>query len=483
MQRLAVQRVLGLLLMMFSVTMLPPAVVGWFYGDGAIVPFIDGFGLTFISGVLLWRPARHFRGDLRLREGFLVVVLMWTVLGIYGALPLILGTEPRMDFARAVFESVSGLTTTGGTVIIGIDNLPHSILYYRMQLQFLGGMGIIVLAVAILPMLGVGGMQMFRAETPGPMKDTKLTPRITETAKALWYVYLGLNAICALAYWLAGMDPFDAITHAMATISTGGLSTHDDSIAYFKSPAIEWLCMIFMFAGALNFATHFVAWRGLTIRPYLQDAELRPFFALLLLTGVMIGLFLYLQGTYAGPMTSVRHALFTVVSMATSTGFTITTHWEWPSFVPILMLLMAFIGGCAGSTSGGMKVVRILLLLQQGIREVTRLLHPSAQIPVRVGGRVVSDRVIESVWGFFSLYVASYITLSLLVTATGLDLVSAFSAVAACMNNVGPGLGIVGATYANLSDFTLLILSFAMLLGRLEVFTLLVLFSPRFWRH
>lgn len=483
MQRLAVQRVLGLLLMLFSFTMLPPAAVGLFYGDGAIMPFIDAFALTIGSGVLLWWPARKFRAEMRLRDGFLVVALMWTVLGLFGAIPLVLGTQPQLDIAGAIFESVSGLTTTGGTVIVGIDKLPHSILYYRMQLHFLGGMGIIVLAVAILPMLGIGGMQMFRAETPGPMKDSKLTPRITETAKSLWYIYLGLTAVCALAYWLAGMSLFDAIMHAFSVVSTGGFSTHDDSIMYFKSATIEWITVFFMFVGALNFATHFMAWRQWSLRTYWQDSELRAFFLLLFLASAIVGVALLQFGTYADPMTSLRHTTFTVVSMATSTGLTVAPHWEWPSFIPILMLLLSFIGGCAGSTSGGMKVVRVMLLLQQGMREVTRLIHPSAQIPVRVGGRVVSDRVIEAVWGFFSLYVASYIILSLLVTATGLDLVTAFSAVAACMNNVGPGLAGVGATFANISDAAQLLLSFAMLLGRLEVFTILVLFSPRFWRH
>jgi len=483
MKRSAVQRILGLLLMLFSWTMLPPVIIAAVFDDGAAGSFYVAFAVTFLTGLLIWLPVRRNRDELRLREGFLVVALMWTVLSIFGALPFMLAERPHMHFADALFESVSGLTTTGATVIVGIDPLPHAILFYRQQLQFLGGLGIIVLAVAVMPMLGVGGMQMFRAETPGPMKDDKLTPRITETAKALWYVYLGLNGACALAYWLVGMNWFDAIGHAFGAISTGGYSTHDESIGYFHSPVIEVITTVFMFAGALNFAVHFVAWRQWNFRAYWEDMEFKAYLLLLSIASVLVGVYLVAAGSYDDYLTSLRHSTFTVVSMATSTGYTVSEHWKWPSFVPILIMLIAFVGGCAGSTAGGLKVIRIILLLKQGGREITRLIHPSAQIPIKVGGRVISDRVIEGVWGFFALYMACYCVLSVLVTATGLDIVTAFSAVAACMNNVGPGLGGVGSTMADVSIVAKLLLSAAMLLGRLEVFTVLVLFHPRFWRH
>jgi trk system potassium uptake protein TrkH len=480
---IAVQKVLGLLLMVFSATMLPPALVALIYGDGAGMPFIDAFTVIFSIGLLIWLPVARARQELRLRDGFLVVALLWVALALSGALPFWISPEPELSWTDSVFESMSGLTTTGATVILGIDNLPHSMLWYRQQLQWLGGMGIIVLAVAVLPMLGVGGMQLYRAETPGPMKDTKLTPRITETAKALWYIYLGLTIACALCYWAAGMTAFDAIGHAFSTIAIGGFSTHDASIGYYESTLIEMIAVVFMLLSGVNFALHFVAIRRRNPLVYPRDSEFRFYLFVLIVATAIVTVMLYRTNTYIDWEESFTKGLFQVVSIGTTTGFTTARFYEWPPFIEILLLFLAFVGGCAGSTGGGIKVIRFLLLIKQGLREIQRLIHPNAQLPVRVGGNVVNHRIVDAVWGFFSLYVAAFIFMYLALAATGLDLLTSFSAVAACMNNLGPGLATVGAHYFDMHDQGIWILCFAMLLGRLEVFTLLVLLTPAFWQR
>jgi len=478
----AVQRILGILLMLFSVTMLPAAAVGWGYGDGAVQPFIVAFVLLLVAGGVIWLPVRHSRQELRVRDGFMVVVLFWTVLGLSGALPFVLAESPNMSVTDAVFEAVSGLTTTGATVIVGLDDLPHSILFYRQQLQWLGGMGIIVLAVAVLPMLGIGGMQLYRAETPGPMKDSKLTPRITETAKALWYIYLGLTILCALAYWLAGMGGFDAVGHAFTTVAIGGFSTHDASMGYYNSTTIEMIAVIFMLLAGVNFALHFVAWRSKEPRIYFRDTEFRFYVSILAVVTLVATAMLYYSDTYIFWDDAFTKGLFQAVSIGTTTGFTTAEFYFWPGFLGILLLFASFIGGCAGSTGGGIKVIRFLLLIKQGMREIQRLIHPAAQIPIRVGNKTIPNRVFDAVWGFFALYVASFILMYLGLSLTGLDLMTSFSAVAACINNLGPGLSRVGPHYADLNDAAKWILCFAMLLGRLEIFTLLVLLTPSFWR-
>jgi trk system potassium uptake protein TrkH len=479
----AVQKVLGLLLMVFSVTMLPPAVVSLIYQDGSGLPFVYAFAMILGIGTLIWLPVARRRQELRLRDGFLVVVLFWVALGVSGALPFWIAPEPDLSLTDSIFESISGLTTTGATVILGIDDLPHSMLWYRQQLQWLGGMGIIVLAVAVLPMLGVGGMQLYRAETPGPMKDTKLTPRITETAKALWYIYAGLTAACALAYWAAGMSLFDAIGHAFSTVAIGGFSTHDASIGYWDSTLIEMIAVVFMLLSGVNFALHFVAVRGKSPLVYLRDSEFRFYLFLLFVATGIVTVALYLTNTYIDWEESFTKGLFQVVSIGTTTGFTTAQFYFWPPFTEILLLFMAFVGACAGSTGGGIKVIRFLLLIKQGLREIGRLIHPSAQLPVRIGNKVVNHRIVDAVWGFFSLYVAAFTFMYLALAATGLDLLTSFSAVAACMNNLGPGLATVGAHYVDMHDTGIWILCFAMLLGRLEIFTLLVLLSPAFWQR
>ncbi|RMD71286.1 MAG: potassium transporter [Gammaproteobacteria bacterium] len=482
MQFAVIQRILGLLLLPFSLTMLPPLGISLLYGDGVVLPFLLAFFIILSGGLILWWPVRGFHRDLRLRDGFVVVTMFWAVLGITGALPLMLAEHPHMPFTDAVFESVSGLTTTGATVLTGIDALPPSILFYRQELQWLGGMGIIVLALAVLPMLGVGGMQLYRAEMPGPTKD-KLTPRIAETAKALWYIYLALTVACALAYWFAGMSGFDAITHSFATLSTGGFSTHDASMGYFESPLIEMIAVVFMLLAGVNFSLHFVAWHSFSVKPYFRDPEFRTYLFVLGGASLVTIAYLYLTGTFLEVTEDIHHGLFQVVSIATSTGFTTANFSAWPDFLPVLLIFISFIGGCAGSTAGGMKVIRFLLLFKQGVREVIRLIHPNAQVPIKVGPFTLNERLVDSVWGFFAAYVATFALMLLALMATGLDQVTAFSAVAACINNLGPGLGKVAAHFGDINAFAKWVLAFAMIMGRLEIFTVLVLLTPAFWRR
>lgn len=479
----AVQQILGLLLMLFSLTMLPPVFVSAWYQDGSAPAFVSGFLVTLLIGLAIWVPVRRADRELRTRDGFLVVAGFWTLLGAFSAAPLLFAAEPRMSFTDAVFEAVSGLTTTGSTVLTGLDSLPPAVLYYRAQLQFLGGGGIIVLAVAVLPMLGVGGSQLLRAETPGPVKDTRLTPRIAETARALWLIYLGLNLACAVAYWLAGMTPFDAICHAMTTIATGGYSTHDASFAYFDSRLLDAIAIVFMFMGGVNFALHFIVWRSLRPGYYLQDAEFPVFGLIILAVAGLCTAVLLASHSFDAPVEAMIQSLFNVVSVITTTGYTTSDFSVWPGALPVVMVFIMFVGGCAGSTSGGLKVIRVLLLYKQGIREVLRLIHPAGQIPVKVADRAIPQRVIDGVWGFFAVYVVLFAVMMLLTVASGVDQVTAFSAVATTLNNVGPGLGEVAVTFKTVNDLAKWVGILGMLLGRLEIFTLFVLISPAFWRR
>jgi len=477
-----VYRILGILLMLFSLTMLPPVAISLGYGDEAEHAFLVAFAITLLSGGALLLVARGRARELRTRDGFLVTALFWVVLGLYGALPFAIATDPHLSISDAVFESVSGLTTTGATVMQGLDELPRSILYYRQQLQWLGGIGIIVIAVAVLPMLGIGGMQLYRAETPGPVKENKLTPRITGTAKALFIIYVSLTLVCALAYDLAGMDTFDAITHSYATVAIGGFSTHDASMAYFDSPLILSVCIVFMMLAALNFALHYVSWRQRTAMLYFTDPESRFFLLMLAIaSGLTVAILFATRHFDFGE--GLLHGLFQVVSIATTTGFTTVNYAEWPSVLPFMLLFFAFMGGCAGSTAGGIKVIRVLLICKQGVRELKQLVHPNALLPVKLGKRTVPDRIIIAVWSFFAVYVITFMVILLALLAHDMDFVTAFSAVAATLNNLGPGLGEVAAHYGGLDPLAKWILCFSMLLGRLEIFTLLVLFTPEFWRN
>ncbi len=481
MQLALIQRILGLFLILFSVTLLPPIAVSFWYHDGEHMHFILSMALTLASGLILWLPVRNFHRELRAREGFLIVGMFWVVLSLLGALPFLFG--PHLDYTDAVFEAVSAFTTTGATVITGLDHLPRSILYYRQQLQWFGGMGIIVLAVAILPMLGVGGMQLYRAETPGPVKDDKITPRLTHGARSFWAIYAGMTALCALGYWIAGMTPFDAIGHSFATLSTGGFSTHDASIGYFNSPSIELVADIFMLLGAMNFSIHYMALRNGSLLAYWRDSEIRAFLIIVATLIAIITLVLVLEHRHAHFLDALRYSAFQTISVITSTGFTTENFSHWPAFVPVLLLISSFIGGCAGSTAGGIKVIRFLVMFKQWGLELLHLVHPNARRPLKINGRVMPDRVIEGVWGFFVMYIGVYIVIMLILMADGMDQVTAFSAVATCMNNMGPGLGNVANNFQSISALAKWMLSLAMLLGRLEIFTLIVLFSPSFWRN
>jgi trk system potassium uptake protein TrkH len=477
-----IQRIMGLFLMLFSITLLPPVVIDLLYQEDAARAFFYSYLILLCIGFVLFIPVKNKSSDLRLRDGFVVVVLFWLVLGAAGAMPFYLYENLDISVADALFESISGLTTTGATVLVGLDDLPHSILFYRQELQWLGGMGIIVLAVAVMPMLGIGGMQLYKAEAPGPVKDSKLTPRIAETAKALWYIYLGLTVACAIAYWLAGMTVFDAIGHSFSTVAIGGFSTHDASLGYFDSQAIEVVAIVFMFLGAINFALHFSVVRSKSLMPYLRDSEFRLYATLLIIISSLCVYVLYTQSIYHDFSAALREAIFHTVSIATTSGFVTSDYASWPVFIPVLLLFSSFIGGCAGSTGGGIKVIRILLLIKQGQREIMRLIHPNAQVTVKVGRQPVKNSIIDAVWGFFAAYVALFALMMLVLMFNGLDQITAFSAVAATINNLGPGLGEVSANYASLSEFNKLLLCFSMFLGRLEIFTLLVLLTPAFWR-
>jgi trk system potassium uptake protein TrkH len=474
-------RILGILLMVFSSSMLIPLVMALIADDSTVDGFLSALAITFFSGLALWVPVMNASEELRIRDGFLITSMFWTVLGLFGALPFALTESLHLTTTEAIFESISGLTTTGATVIVGLDALPRSILLYRQLLQWMGGIGIIVVAVAILPMLGIGGMQLYKAETPGPSKDSKLTPRITGTAKALAMVYVTLTLVCAASYWAAGMTEFDAIAHAFSTVAIGGFSTHDASMGYFESNTILMICSLFMYVSAINFGLHYIFWRRRSIAPYRKDSETRFFSSVLLVCVAITCAYLIISETLH-PSEAVVHGIFQAISITTTTGFATQDFAHWPSFLPVMLLMFSFMGGCVGSTGGGMKAMRLMLIYKQGIRELKQLVHPQAIIPLKVGRRRVEASVVSAVWSFFAVYTTSFIIIMMLLMATGLDFETAFSAVAASINNLGPGLGEVAANYASISDTAKGLLCFAMLLGRLEVFTLLVLFTPMFWR-
>ena len=473
----------GLLMIMFSFTMLPPMAVAWWYdGTSVVMPFFEAMETMLGLGLLCWLPVCRHKPDLRNRDGFVVVVAFWFLLSLIGALPFMLSSNPHVRLVDAVFETISGLTTTGATVLSGLDAMPRAIVYYRAQLNFLGGMGVIVLAVALLPMLGVGGMQLYKAETPGPMKDEKLTPRITETAKNLWLIYVILNVLCILSFWAAGMNLFDALCHSFATLALGGYSTHDASIGYFNSPAIELVAGFFSIVAAVNFALFFLAWRARSLKAVFRDAEFR--FCMAVFGGIIATTCLYLYWTSKFPAwEAFYHGFFQAASIITDNGLgTIGYPADWPIFVPLLLMLGSFFGGCVGSTCGGIKAIRFLLLYKQSVREARLLIRPAAQIAVKVGQNPIPDRVMQAVWGFYYLYIFSYCFFSLALTATGVDLVTSFGSVAGCLNNMGIGLGETAVGFAPLNDTATWLLSLAMLVGRFEVFPLLLLFLPDFWK-
>jgi trk system potassium uptake protein TrkH len=477
----AITRLFGILLMLYSLSFLPSISVALIYADGQLGVFATSLIVTVVMGWLLWLPNRKEHGELRVREGFLIVSLFWVLAGAIGALPFILGLH--LGITDSIFESVSGFTTTGITVVLGLDQLPASILYHRQQIQWFGGAGFVLLMVAIMPLLGVGGMQLYRAEVPGVAKEEKLTPRIANTARALWIIYVALTVACALAYWLAGMTPFDAIGHAYATIATGGFSTHDASFGHWDSQLLESIAIFFMLAAGVNFSIHFLAWRRKGIGAYFKDPETRAYTLIFIFTALFIAASLYWAGTYTDEWQALRHSAFQVASILTNTGFGTATFGEWPLHVPLVLVAISYIGGCAGSTAGGMKVLRIMLLAKLGMRQLFHLAHPKAVSVVKIGKRPVSDDVLFAVWGFYVLYIITVLLLTAGMMATGLDLESAFGAVTAAINNLGPGLGETASNFTTLTPIAKWLGIVAMLVGRLEVFTILILFTPAYWQH
>lgn len=479
-----VVNVFSTVVMIFALTMAAPLVVSLIYDDAALLMYDEAIAITFIAGVIMRLTTMHRRRELLPRDGFLLVFMVWTILPAFATLPLLFYID-NLSFTDAYFETVSGITTTGATVLSNLDQLPPSINFWRCELVWLGGMGLIVLAVAILPLLGVGGMQLYKAETPGPMKDTKLTPRITETAKGLWLVYAGITLACICTYRIAGMSWFDAVCHAFTTMGLGGFSTHDASYGFFDSPLVEAASIVFMLIAGMNFATHFLAWRERSPRPYRADPEAGMFVLVTLASCVMIAVYLWLNGVYPEFMTALRYASFNTVSIATTTGYSNTDFNLWPAFAPLWMLFLCCFASSSGSTGGGIKMVRAELLVRQGLREMVKLVHPSAQVPVKLGGRVVPNQIVFAVLAFMSIYGACVTAMTFLLLVTGVDFITAFSAVIACINNTGPGLNQVGpaTTYAILTDFQTWVCTIAMLLGRLELFALLIIFTPAFWRR
>lgn len=476
-----VQRIVGVLLLFLSLGFVPPLLFAVFSADGTEIAFFVSLICVAIAGLLMYLPVRRSHRELRIRDGFLVVVACWGAVCLAGAVPFVLALDASV--ADAVFESTSGLTTTGATVFVGLDDMPVSILWYRQQLQWMGGLGIIVLAVAILPMLRIGGMQVYKAEVTGPVKESRLTPRVAETAKALWLIYIGLTVVCAAAYWAAGMSLFDAIGHSFSTIATAGFSTHDASIGYFDNALIDWLVVFFIFVASLNFGLHYLALRRATAQVYLRDPELKLFALLLVIISVAATLLLWQQQVYESFWESLRYAVFQSVSYMTTTGFATAEVYLWPGTLPLLLLLISALGGCAGATTGGFKIIRVYLLTKQGIRELKRLIHPRSVVPLKLGGRTLNQEVANAVWGFVSLYIVCVVVLTLIVSGIEDDLVTSVSVVFSSMNNLGPALGQAGANYGGLADATKWLMSFAMLLGRLEIFTILVLLTPTYWKH
>ena len=479
---LSVVHVLGRLLMIFSLAYLMPIVCALIYRDGTLLTFVISLLACIAAGASLSLATRSYHTELKARDGFILVTLAWTLTSAIATVPLML--HEQLSFTDAFFETTSGMTTTAATVMSGLDTAAPSINLWRHELNWVGGMGIIVLAVAILPMLGVGGMQLLRAEVPGPIKDAKLTARIADTAGALWLVYLVITIACILSLRLVGMDWLDSICHAFSVLSLGGFSTRDASIGAFDSPAVEAVLILFMVLAAFNFATHFTVWREGSLRAYWRDAEVRGVLAVLALSCLGCALYLWRGDVYPDFLTALRYVSFNLVSIATTCGLASTDYAQWPIFVPFWMLFLSSITCSSGSTGGGIKMIRTLILIRQSSRELTRLLHPAMAAPVTVGGMTIPNSVVVAILGFIFLYFMSIVVLTFLLIFGGLDFISAFSAVIACINNMGPGLGQVGpgTNYASLTDYETWVLSFTMLLGRLEVFSLLVLFTPQFWR-
>lgn len=475
-------RIVGILVMLFSFTMLLPLAVSFIFADGQHFIFITSFVISMAVGFLAWIINKKSSEELRRSDGFLVTTLSYTMIAVVGTAPFLLIDSLQLSWTDAFFESLSGLTSTGATVLTNLDDMPKSLLFYRQQLQWFGGMGIILLAVAVLPTLGAGGMMLYRAETPGPIKSNKLTPRITETAKSLWYIYLILTMTCACSYWLAGMSIFDAICHSFSTVSIGGFSTHDASIGYFNNSLIEVIAIVFMILCGINFGLHFIVWKTHTPKYYVFDSEVK-FYLLVIISCFILCTTLLVRSNDFQISESIRKSLFQAVSIITTTGFLTDSFSTWPYPATLLLVFASFIGGCAGSTAGGIKSVRVLLMLLHSFKEIRLLIHPHAIFHIKLSGDNVNNSVMDAIWGFIALYIASFFIIQFFLLLQGLDPLTAFSATAAMINNLGPGLGEVAANYQSLSSPTKWTLCFAMLLGRLELYTILVVLSPTFWKR
>lgn len=480
---LTIIHILGVVTMGFSGLMATCLLTSILTEDGATFAFLLSTIITLVAGALMFFPTLKTPKKVSRQAGFLLVSMTWSLMPVFCTLPLLL-YFPQMSFVDAYFEVASGLTTTGATVLSGLDSLPMSINLWRHELNWIAGMGIIIFAVAILPILGIGGMQLYKAETPGSVKESDLPPRIAQTAKALWLVYAGISVACIIALRLAGMGWFDAVCHAFSAMSLGGFSTHDSSVGFFNSLSIEVVLTIFQLIAAINFATHFIALKKRSFSPYADDMEARAFLVLVLGSCVVAALVLYQVGTYPNFFTALRHASFNLVTIATDCGFASQDFNQWPVFVPMWMLFLSCLSASSGSTGGGIRMIRTIILMKQARLELFKFIHPAAIKPVRIGDSVINNTIVTSVTGFIFLYFISIVILVFTLLLSGLDFITAFSAIIACFNNAGPGLNQVGpaTNYASLSDFQTGVCTFAMLLGRVQIFSIVILFVPEFWK-
>ncbi|MDR0219632.1 MAG: TrkH family potassium uptake protein [Enterobacteriaceae bacterium] len=480
-QLLIVGRLCSFLVLLYSLSMLFPILVALFYKEKSGFAFFDTFLIGFAFGGIGWYFTRKTKTQPSTQDGFLIIVLFWLLFSLLSALPFILDDSLDMSLADAMFEGVSGITTTGATVLNNVSSLSKSMLYYRAQLNFIGGLGVIVLAVAILPLLGIGGVKLYQSEMPGPFKEERLTPRLADSAKSLWLVYLLLGAVCSLSFWAAGMSFFDAVCHGISTVSLGGFSTRNESLGYYDNSMIEIVGGIFSVLSAVNFTLYFVALTRRSLKPILRNAEFRFFLLVLAIVVIIIWLELYRSGMY-GVKDAFVHGFLMTSSMMTDNGLTTSDYAQWPPHTMLMLLAISFFGGCVGSTCGGIKALRFLILTKQSFSEINQLTHPNAISTIKVGQSAVQERVLHSVWGFFFLYVFFSCFFIWVLNLLGYDLVTSFATVAACINNMGVGYGGTAQGFGDLSAVAKWLMCAAMLMGRLEIYPILILCSKTFWR-
>ena len=474
--------VLSKLAVLYAVLLLVPTLVSYLYHDSAFNAFAGTALATLAGSTAVWAATRKHDRELRPRDGFTLVFLLWLGFAAISALPFYL-YFPNIGYTDAFFEAVSGLTTTGATVMSSLDTLAPSLNFWRHMMNWLGGMGIIVLAVAILPMLGVGGTQLFKAEIPGIDKDSKMAPRISQTAKRLWLVYLSFTLLTCMGLKWAGMGWFDAVCHAMSAFSLGGFSTHDASIAFFDSPAIEAVLIAATILGAVNFASHFAMAREKSPKPYWRDEEARAMLTILAASIAAASVYMWQQGYYT-PLEALRYVSFNFVSIGLANGFANADFATWPLLVTLWMFFLSNVLANTGSMGGGIKMARALVLAKFSLREVSLLLHPNAVRTVKLNRRSISDRTAMAVMAFIFVYFMTVVIFTLGLLASGMDFITALSATIACITNAGPGLGAVGPAdnYAALSGLQKWMCAAVMLLGRLEIFTVFILFTPDYWK-